>query len=112
MAITSLRGLLTLASALGASLLLALGQEAGTPVGERSGVSPAWTVNEADETDESPKEKQSSADPPRMTLPRKDVKPFQYVEAKVPYYPPGGKGGKPITQMQLPVDPEESRKHF
>jgi uncharacterized protein len=52
---------------------------------------------------------------PKMTPLRKDVKPFEYVEAKVPFYPPGEKWGtigKPITRMQLPVDAEESIKHM
>jgi putative membrane-bound dehydrogenase-like protein len=53
-------------------------------------------------------------DQPAMTALRKDVKPFRYVEAKVPFYPAGerwGTLGKPITQMQLPLPPEESVKH-
>jgi putative membrane-bound dehydrogenase-like protein len=50
---------------------------------------------------------------PEMTSKRTDVKPFEYQEAKVPFYPPG-KGGatKAQNQMQLPLEPEESRKHF
>jgi uncharacterized protein len=52
-------------------------------------------------------------DAPKMTPKRTDVKPFEYVEAKVAYYPPGGKGsGQPLTQMQLPLDPVESAKHM
>ncbi len=46
----------------------------------------------------------------------KDVKPFEYVEANVPFYPPGGNSGatsdKPTRQMQLPLDPAESMKHM
>jgi uncharacterized protein len=50
---------------------------------------------------------------PKMTPKRTDVKPFEYVEAKVAYYPPGGKGsGAPLTKMQLPLDPAESAKHL
>src|SRR5207244_1279625 len=49
---------------------------------------------------------------PTMTSTRKDVKPFQYVPAKVPFYPGGGKKGQPLTQMQLPLDPHESMKHM
>ena len=52
---------------------------------------------------------------PEMTPLRKDVKPFEYVEAKVPFYSPTGKrtgADKPVTQMQLPVDAEESMKHM
>lgn len=48
-----------------------------------------------------------------MTPQRKDVKPFEYIEATVPFYPPGKFGsGKPLNQMQLPLAPEESIKHF
>src|SRR5437016_374022 len=36
---------------------------------------------------------------PKMTEPRKDVKPFEYVPAKVPFYPPRGPGkADPITR--------------
>jgi putative membrane-bound dehydrogenase-like protein len=54
---------------------------------------------------------------PKMTPPRRDVKPFEYVEVgpKIPNYTRGGQWGaqgKPITKMQLPLSPEESLKHF
>lgn len=52
---------------------------------------------------------------PKMTEPRKDVKPFEYVEAKVAFYPPnsrGSNGGGSWNKMQLPVDPAESQKHY
>jgi len=54
-------------------------------------------------------------DKPQMTPLSKDVKPFEYVEANVPYYPPGKnwgiqEGGK--RMMQLPLSPEESMKHI
>lgn len=54
-------------------------------------------------------------DKPAMTPLAKDVKPFEYVEANVPYYPPGKnwgiqEGGK--RMMQLPLSPEESMKHI
>ena len=46
----------------------------------------------------------------------KDVKPFEYVEANVPFYPPGEKWGTISDQakrkMQLPLDPAESMKHM
>ena len=46
----------------------------------------------------------------------KDVKPFEYVEANVPFYPPGEKWGTTSDQatrkMQLPLDPEQSMKHM
>ncbi|HEY7429020.1 MAG TPA: PVC-type heme-binding CxxCH protein [Gemmataceae bacterium] len=52
---------------------------------------------------------------PRMTAKRRDVKPFEYIEARVPFYPSGrrwGVTGEPIHQMQKPLDPVESMKHF
>ncbi|HEX5443839.1 MAG TPA: PVC-type heme-binding CxxCH protein, partial [Pirellulales bacterium] len=52
---------------------------------------------------------------PETTPPRDDVQPFEYVEAKVPYYPAGerwGTIGDPITKMQKPLSPEESMKHM
>jgi putative membrane-bound dehydrogenase-like protein len=46
----------------------------------------------------------------------KDVKPFEYVDANVPFYPPGEKWGTTSDQatrkMQLPLDPAESMKHM
>jgi putative membrane-bound dehydrogenase-like protein len=51
-------------------------------------------------------------DKPEMTPMRKDVKPFEYVDANIPFYAPrGGKAERP-KQMQKPVDIEESMKHF
>jgi putative membrane-bound dehydrogenase-like protein len=44
-----------------------------------------------------------------------DVKPFEYVPAKVPYYPPGkawGTTSDPIPRMQAPLEPSESMKHM
>jgi putative membrane-bound dehydrogenase-like protein len=51
---------------------------------------------------------------PEMTPLRKDVKPFQYVDVgkKIPNYRPAGGLGAPLTQMQLPLSPEESMKHM
>jgi hypothetical protein len=54
-------------------------------------------------------------DRPQMTPRRSDVQPFEYVEAKIPYYPPSrvwGVVGEPITKMQKPLPAEESLKHF
>jgi putative membrane-bound dehydrogenase-like protein len=54
-------------------------------------------------------------DVPEMTKLRKDVKPFEYVEAKVPFYPPPDKRGgqaDPRGRMQKPLPVEESAKHF
>lgn len=50
-----------------------------------------------------------------MTAKRTDVKPFEYVPAKVPFYPAGERWGKqddPIAKMQKPLSPEESQKHY
>src|SRR5205807_1933375 len=55
------------------------------------------------------------ADKPRMTELPKGLKPFEYVPAKVPFYPPSKQWGvlaDPISKMQKPLDPEESRKHY
>ena len=53
---------------------------------------------------------------PKMTEPRKDVAPFEFVEVgpKIPNYTPGrnwGVQGAPKTTMQLPLSVEESMKH-
>jgi putative membrane-bound dehydrogenase-like protein len=50
-------------------------------------------------------------DKPAMTPKRKDVKPFEYVDANIPFYAPRGGGTKP-KQMQKPLDVAESVKHF
>src|SRR5262245_40202085 len=42
-------------------------------------------------------------------------KPLEYVDANIPYYPPGrtwGTLGEPIRKLQLPLDPAESMKHM
>ncbi|MCA9121769.1 MAG: ThuA domain-containing protein [Planctomycetales bacterium] len=54
---------------------------------------------------------------PEMTLPRNDVKSFQYIDVgpKIPNYTPGtkwGVQGDPRTEMQLPLPAEESIKHY
>jgi putative membrane-bound dehydrogenase-like protein len=49
---------------------------------------------------------------PKMTELSKDVKPFEYVEAKVPYYAPGRGPGQPLRQMQKPLSAVESMKHM
>lgn len=51
---------------------------------------------------------------PALTPPRSDVAPFEYVEAKVPFYVPGGprKGDGDWNRMQLPLPPAESQKHL
>jgi putative membrane-bound dehydrogenase-like protein len=51
--------------------------------------------------------------PPVMTPRRTDVKPFQYVEAKIPLYLPDQKRkSQDLPRMQLPLEPEESLKHL
>ena len=57
---------------------------------------------------------EADPDNPRMMKPRTDVKPFEYREAKIAYYPPGGprRGDGAWKQMQLPLDPAESEKHY
>jgi len=54
------------------------------------------------------------ADRVEMTPLSKDVKPFAYKDANVPFYPPGGRGAgrENLKQMQLPLDPAESMKHM
>jgi putative membrane-bound dehydrogenase-like protein len=55
------------------------------------------------------------ADKPEMTPLAKDAKPFEYVEANVPFYPPGKNWGtleEGKRMMQLPLSPEESMKHI
>ncbi len=55
------------------------------------------------------------SDRPEMTPLRKDVKPFEFVEANIPFYPPGKNWGtmdKTPRKMQLPVPAEESVKHI
>ncbi len=57
----------------------------------------------------------SFSDKPEMTPLRKDVKPFEYVDANIPFYPPGKAWGtmdKAPRKMQLPVSAEESIKHI
>jgi putative membrane-bound dehydrogenase-like protein len=49
---------------------------------------------------------------PRMTTIAKDLKPFEYVEAKVPFYAPRGGNSGPLSKMQKPLPPEESMKHI
>jgi putative membrane-bound dehydrogenase-like protein len=52
---------------------------------------------------------------PRMTEKRADVKPFEYIDARVPFYPPSrqwGVTGQPFDKMQKPLDPAESVKHM
>ncbi|MFO0970646.1 MAG: PVC-type heme-binding CxxCH protein, partial [Gemmataceae bacterium] len=53
------------------------------------------------------------AQPPKMTELPKDLPPFKYVDAKIPFYPPAGKRDKrELSQMQLPIPVAESIKHM
>ncbi len=55
------------------------------------------------------------SDRPEMTAPRKDVKPFEYVDAVIPFYPPSRQSGvppEPVKKLQKPLPAEESIKHF
>jgi putative membrane-bound dehydrogenase-like protein len=55
------------------------------------------------------------ADRPPMRPLAKDAKPFEYVPANVPFYPPSprwGVTGENFKQMQKPLSPEESMKHI
>ncbi|RLS23393.1 MAG: glycosyl hydrolase, partial [Planctomycetota bacterium] len=50
-----------------------------------------------------------------MTELPKNLKPFDYVEADVPFYPANkqwGKMGENIRKMQKPLEPKESQKHY
>jgi hypothetical protein len=54
-------------------------------------------------------------DRPAMTAIPKDIAPFEYVPAKIPFYPASKKWGtmaEPISKMQKPLPPDESMKHF
>ncbi|MBP3957998.1 ThuA domain-containing protein [Gemmata sp. G18] len=53
-----------------------------------------------------------SFDKPEMTKIAKDVKPFEYVDAKVPFYPARGGNREPLTKMQKPLSVDESMKHI
>jgi uncharacterized protein len=53
-------------------------------------------------------------DRPAMTEIAKNLKPFEFAEASIPFYPPSQKWGvqrEPINKMQKPLPPEESMKH-
>lgn len=54
-------------------------------------------------------------DAPKMTSLQPGPEPFQYADAKVPFYPPSrtwGVTGEPRTKMQKPLSPEESLKRY
>jgi putative membrane-bound dehydrogenase-like protein len=52
-------------------------------------------------------------DRPKMVGPSPDAPKPEYVEAKVPFYAPGGRGsGEPLTKMPLPMPVEKSELHM
>lgn len=54
-------------------------------------------------------------DRPKMTEFAKDAKPFEFVEATLPYYPAGERWGtirEPIKKMQKPIPAAESIKNY
>ena len=76
-------------------------------VGQDPGVVPAYTAATTKPIMTTTK--------PAMTPKRTDVKPFEYVDARVPFYPASpiwNTQGEPFSKMQQPLDPAESRKHF
>jgi len=53
------------------------------------------------------------SDKPKMTGPSPDAPKPEYVDAKVPFYAPGGRGsGEPLTKMQMPMTVEQSVPHM
>jgi putative membrane-bound dehydrogenase-like protein len=54
-------------------------------------------------------------DRPEMTEFAKDAKPFEFVPARLPFYPAGERWGttrEPISKMQKALSPQESMKHY
>lgn len=54
-------------------------------------------------------------DRPSMTELPADLKPFEFVPGRIPYYPPGKQWGttsEPIAQIQKPLPAAESARHF
>ncbi|HJZ59285.1 MAG TPA: PVC-type heme-binding CxxCH protein, partial [Gemmataceae bacterium] len=51
---------------------------------------------------------------PEANAKRTDVKPFEYLDVgrKIPNYRPRGGQGEPLSEMQKPLEPEESLKHL
>lgn len=55
------------------------------------------------------------ADRPEMTPLRSDVEPFEFIDGRLPFYPPGKQWGttnEPIAKVQKPLSGSESIKHF
>ena len=53
-----------------------------------------------------------STEKPQMTKLATNAKPFEYVDAKVPFYPARGAKGGPLSKMQKPLSVDESLKHI
>jgi putative membrane-bound dehydrogenase-like protein len=51
-------------------------------------------------------------DRPDMTTIPKGLKPFEYTDAKIPFYAPKGGAKGPLTKMQMPLDVDEAMKHI
>jgi len=50
---------------------------------------------------------------PKMTSLPRNVKPFEYADANIAFYPPGGRAGSEgWNKMQLPLPAAESQKHI
>ncbi len=55
------------------------------------------------------------ADAPELTHLAIDLKPFEYLDAVIPFYPPSERWGtlaEPLKKMQKPLPAEESLKHY
>src|SRR5262245_8924359 len=81
-------------------------------VGADPGVVPAFTA--AAQADSEKKDVLSPDYQPPLTAKRTDAAPFEFTEAKVPFYPPGRRtsGDGEWNKMQQPLTVEESMKHF
>jgi uncharacterized protein len=66
--------------------------------------------------DDAGKRPDLQAIPPGAKPARRDLKPFEYVDANIPFYAPGRRSARPgadgWSKMQLPLDPAESMKHI
>jgi len=71
-----------------------------------------WAINKSKPAGEATPEPARFRDHPDMTKIAKDLKPFEYKDAKIPFYPP--KFGSKVSpkQMQLPLEPAEAMKHI
>lgn len=74
-----------------------------------------WAVRGGERRSASAEGNGGRRSPPEMTKLPTNAKPFEYVEAKVPFYAPTGKrtgADGPAMKMQLPLEPSESMKHM